>query len=122
MSAESKEFVVRRPRHDAVQDRSCHVWVERIARDPKVEQDAALVDVSRLGLQVKLTESLEPDEPLVVHIQHSQVKLDVALAGRVRWQRQCHDGYWTVGFVFDQAIEYEVMGELFLCAVLSMQA
>jgi hypothetical protein len=122
MSSESSEFIIRRPRHDAVQDSLCHVWVERIARDPKARQDVALVDVSRLGLQVKLTDSLEPDEPLVVHIQHSQAKLDVALAGRVRWQRQCHDGHWAVGCVFDQAIDYEVMGELFLCGILSMQA
>lgn len=122
MPTESNPFSVRRPRHEALQDSACAVWVERIGRDPGAKHEATLVDVSRLGLQVSLAAPLEADEPLAIHIRHSQAGLSVALAARARWQRQTPDGRWAVGCVFDRAIDPVVLGELFLCGVLSTQA
>ena len=122
MSTDFKEFVVRRPRHEAITSTSCHVWLELISREPCAQRNAELVDLSRQGLQLKLDAPLEPEESVVVRIQHIATRLDLKFAGRIRWQRACEDGSWAIGCVFDEPLGYEALGELFLSGILSMDA
>jgi hypothetical protein len=120
MSTDSKEFVVRRPRHEATASTSCHVWLELISREPCTQRNAELVDLSRQGLQLKLDAPLDPEESVVVRIQHTANRLDLKLTGHTRWQRACEDGRWAVGCLFDEPLGYEILGELFLSGILSM--
>jgi hypothetical protein len=122
MSADPREFVVRRPRHEAIALDTCRVWLELDSRQPPAERAATLIDVSRHGLQVTLAGPVDLEEHVVVHIEEAQARLDVALAGYVRWQRPCEAQGWTVGCVFDEALRYEVMGELFLAGILNMHS
>ena len=47
--------------------------------------------------------------------------VDVTLPGTVRWLRACGPEQWTTGCLFDQAVSYELMGELFLSGILEMR-
>ena len=93
---------------------SCRVWLELTSRQPTAGREAELVDMSRHGLQVRLTGPLEVSEPVVVRIQDSGATMDVALQAKVRWQRPHGQNRWAVGCAFDEAVNYEVLGELFL--------
>lgn len=82
--------------------------------------EVKLVDFSRHGVQLRMTSPLEPETSLIVHIQDASADLDIVLPGRIRWQRGFKDGYWHAGCIFDEAVGYETMGELFLHGVLDM--
>jgi hypothetical protein len=112
--------VGRAPRHDVRPRVPCEVRAELSSRDPIIDRPAQLVNLSRQGLQIAVGEPLASDEVVTVRIREVQGRLDVALRGRVRWQRSLGSQTWGIGCELEEPLSYEALGELFLSGVLDM--
>jgi hypothetical protein len=98
----------------------CRIWIELVGREPAAVFEAKLIDLSRHGMQVQLAAPVVTGERVVLRIHDASDGLDVALAGLVRWQRAAGTGAWNAGSIFDDMVDYEVLGELFLRGILDM--
>lgn len=108
----------RAPRHEVRPRVPCEVRAELSSRHPVVDRPAQLVNLSRNGLQIALSEPLARDEIVTVRIRDAEGRLDVALRGRVRWQRSRGPQSWGIGCELEQPLSYETLGELFLSGIL----
>lgn len=119
MVYDPRQFVVRRPRHTAVDDSESRIWLETVADTPEVRHDLQLVDFSRKGAKLTLNLPVAPDSDVILHIEATSQGVDLQLPGKVRWQRIEGPGSWVLGCMFEQEVPYEVIGEMFLSGVLS---
>ena len=118
MSSENWRQLPRRPRYETSGTQKLVVEVERYPdRQPSVVQ-VELQDLSRNGFQVRLPVPLVADECICLLLRIEGSGLTLTLPGTVRWQR-AEDDAWLVGCLFDQPLEWESLGELFLSEVLS---
>ncbi|MFV1965571.1 MAG: PilZ domain-containing protein [Pirellulaceae bacterium] len=120
MAADPRQFVVRRPRHEAVRNDACRAWLEFPHQDLPPVREVELVDLSRHGTQLRYARPIEPGASLCIRIHCDEENLDVALQGTVCWQRTFGPARWAAGFVFAEELSYELMGELFLSGILDM--
>jgi hypothetical protein len=111
------EFVVRRPRHEAISDSGCLVTVEWIGGSHVVS--AELGDVSRQGLKLIVDGQFPEGVQIRLHLEQPSTHFHVTLPGTVRWSHLQDDGRWAAGCLFDQELSWELMGELFLNGILS---
>jgi hypothetical protein len=114
---DDKDFVSRRPRHEAQVDVKCRLllWLEN-------EGDvwcAQLADLSRQGLRAITHREMPATETVRIQAELTDTLVQLAAAAKVRWVKLQEDGQWTCGLQFEQELSYEVMGELFLSGALS---
>ena len=119
--SDPKYFVVRRPRHSAINCSPSQVWLERSSAQTDQQRDAQLVDFSRKGAKFELSAPLRPEESFRARIKQDANSVDITLPAVVRWQRADADGKWTMGCLFEHQGPYVVVGELFLCGLLSTE-
>jgi hypothetical protein len=120
MSEHSKQQMLRRPRHEALDIEGCRIWLELAGREPVASYEVRLVDLSRHGMQVRIAAPVATGEDVILHICDTNDRLDLALPGTARWQRASGEGVYSVGCLFDELVDYEVLGELFLRGILDM--
>jgi hypothetical protein len=82
--------------------------------------DAELSDVSRFGLKLILDKEMPPDARLRLSLKQTANQFHVILPVTVRWSRLEDDGRWGIGCIFDREMSWELMGELFLNGILSI--
>ena len=119
MAYDPRQFVVRQPRHSAVDESAGVLWLEVISEPAGERRDVVLVDFSRKGAKLELSLPVAPNSAVLLHIENESQGLAISLAGHVRWQRVERVGCWALGCMFDEEVPYETIGELFLSGVLS---
>jgi hypothetical protein len=113
-------FIVRRPRHEVLDQADCRITVEWIASSRCLA--AELADVSRQGLKLILDTRMPEDARMRLCLEQPTNRFSVTLPLTVRWSRLEDDGRWGVGCVFDRELSWELMGELFLNGILSAKS
>ena len=81
--------------------------------------DANLVNLSAMGIRFQAAMPLEVGEPVTIRLSGEASQPLVTCSGTVRWVRPDDHGGWLAGCLFDQRVEWEVLGELFLAGVLT---
>lgn len=112
------QFVIRRPRHSAMDGTVGRVWLEVDSADVP-PQNVRLHDFSRKGAKIELEAPIPPKASLRLCVLDESLGLDVQIPGRVCWIRTEGVGCWMLGCSFEESVPYEVIGELFLSGVLS---
>ena len=116
MSQSDSKFAPRMPRHDAVDSRPPPVEVRCVYRGRS--HLAQLLNFSRSGLQLRVPLELSVDQKITLKITDSE-ELDLSLSATVRWCSGQEPAAWNIGCQFDDAVDWESLGELFLRGVLS---
>jgi hypothetical protein len=111
-------FIVRRPRHEVVDKAECQITIEWVGSSEPLE--AELSDVSRFGLKLILDTEMPQDARLQLSLEHTANDFHVVLPVTVRWSHLEDGGRWGVGCIFDREMSWELMGELFLNGILSI--
>lgn len=111
-------FIVRRPRHEVTDDSNCRITVEWSANSQRFA--AELADVSRNGLKLLLDCEIPHDTRLQLCLEQLANRFSVTLPVTVRWSHLEDDGRWGIGCIFDHELTWELMGELFLNGILSV--
>lgn len=118
MAIDFQQQTVRLPRHPTLDQNEYSLLVECDADNKPQQFSAQLIDLSRNGAQLCCERQLEHGEPISLRLQIESSDLDVTLRGKVRWQHKEEDAY-SIGCQFDDEIDWETLGELFLSGVLS---
>ena len=116
---QEQRFVARRPRHEVQPDARC--YVQLIAENEEY-YEGQLVDLSRHGLKLITDGEIPVDGMVRVQAELPIGAVQVSPAATIRWSRLEDDGRWAAGLVFEQELSWEVMGEMFLNGILSVQA
>ena len=117
---EDQGFVTRRPRHEVQPNAQCGISL--ILPETGQICDAQLSDLSRHGMKVICGGELPTESTVVVQADLPTGRIQVAPSATIRWSRLQDDGQWTAGLIFHRELSWEVMGEMFLSGVLSVQA
>jgi len=73
-----------------------------------------MVDLSRHGVRLQVTVPLTTEDPITVRLREESSGIDLTLPATVQWQNPEGDRKWSLGCLFDQPMEWETLGELFL--------
>ncbi|MFH1922964.1 MAG: PilZ domain-containing protein [Planctomycetota bacterium] len=119
MADDPREYVARRPRHQAVGSAAPRLEVERCPGGVPESVEAELLDLSRSGVRFRTAAPLSPGESILVRLAHDDSELLLVRSGAVQWIRGDQEGVYSVGCHFDQPVEWETLGELFLNGILS---
>ncbi len=111
-------FVPRNPRHKVAEDPAARVELRRSAANLPALPEVAVVDFSRSGFRLSVTEPLAARESVTLRLVDERSGMDLTLPGIVRWQRREADGTWSVGCHCDRELDWETLGELFLGGIL----
>lgn len=114
-------FVARRPRHEATVAKAVRVQLERGNHALPATVSAELVDLSRQGARLRAEIALAEDEAVAIRLRAAATGLDLTLPGAVRWRAQEAGGQWSYGCQFKEEVPLEMLGELFLCGILSVR-
>ena len=119
MSNESHFYVARLPRHEVTSAERARLRVRRIPDSAGEPVTAVLVDFSRQGLRLRSVERFAIGERLAIQVSAGE---DFTWPNEVtiRWRREEQAPESIYGGVFDEPVEWEVLGELLLRGVLSM--
>lgn len=112
--------IVRQPRHLATGESQLQCEVLRRDGKPWCTTRPELLDFSRGGCCIAWRVPLEKLETVVVRLCDEVSGLAFELPATVRWVRSEDEGY-IAGCQFDQEVDYEVLGELFLAGFLSTE-
>ena len=93
------------------------VSLERAAEGEPRTISAELIDCSRREIELLVRDDLEAEESVVIRVHDEQSGLRLDVTGVIGWRRNAPDG-WTVGARFSQELDWESLGELFLCGIL----
>jgi len=122
MNMRDWSFVGRPPRHQTDRAEAIEVELRRSeGAVPKVVV-AELLDFSRQGARLRTEDLLDDDEPLIICLRTAESGLDLTLPGAVRWRAQEASGRWSYGCEFTEEVPLEMLGELFLCGILSVRS
>ena len=99
------------------------VSIEIIVGDQSSNADAPaeVVDFSRGGFRLRWGAALQKGEPLEFRCTDHSSELSLALPGTVRWCRELADKRFEAGVQFEQEIDYEHLGQLFIAGFLSAE-
>jgi len=113
--------IVRHPRH-LVNDID-HVLIEMECARPSAGHVSYpdVIDFSRGGCRLRGDFSVEKHDALVVRITDTSNGLSLELPASVRWSRSAEGGAREAGCQFEEVIDYELLGELFLAGFLSTE-
>ena len=112
-------FISRRPRHQAAGSPAVRVRVERADGEEPVSIEAELLDLSRSGVRLRVAADLKIQEPITVQLYDESSGLRLTRRAKVRWRRPEQGEITSVGCLFEEQVEWEMLGELFLNEVLS---
>lgn len=112
----------RTPRHGTAADGGHPVRIQRTASEPPVLVDAALINFSRSGYQVRTATPLVPGDAVVLRLTAPESGFQTALPGVVRWQQPETGPCWLVGCQCEDEVAWETLGELFLHGILAADA
>jgi hypothetical protein len=94
------------------------IQVDRVNSIGAVGIPALLLDCSRVEVQLGVTEEFATGERIVVRLHDETSRLQLDVSGTVQYQRQGSDDLWHIGCRFTQELDWETLGELFLCGIL----
>jgi len=80
--------------------------------------NAQLIDCSREAIQLLLAVPLERGERIRVRLRDESSGMQLDVAGAVSAQRDELPSGWSATCRFDQELDWETLGELFLCGIL----
>jgi hypothetical protein len=80
--------------------------------------NAQLIDCSRDEIQVLVSHSLDRGERVRVRLRDESSGLQLDVVGNVSAQREAPPSGWSVTCRFDHELDWETLGELFLCGIL----
>jgi hypothetical protein len=120
MTLDFAAFEARQPRHETTNPTRLKVEIRRESALPSEPLQAQLVDLSRQGLQLRIPTALDLHENVSIRIRDEHAGFSISLSGVVRWQKPADDGHYLVGGRFEQELDWETMGELFLNDILAM--
>jgi len=115
----STHSVTRNPRYRIVDPTNTWVNVERTTNRVPPALPALLVDFSRQGARLRAAVPLEAGEPVTLSFSPARGALDLVLHATVQWQRPAGNDTTAVGCRFVREVDWEAMGELFLCGILA---
>ena len=113
--------IVRHPRHLVQGSDHLVIEVERAQPLADAAEQPDVMDFSRGGCRLRWSSQLNKNEPIVLRISDTSSGLALELPGTVRWSRDLEDGRTEAGCQFDQEVDYEYLGELFIAGFLSME-
>ena len=108
----------RKPRHCVADKAEAHIQLITETESDDVVIPAELIDVSRNGVQLRVAQALHESQPVMVCIRQPGSDLDFHLPSSIIWQRTDEDDRWLVGCQFQQQLNWEDYGELFLHGIL----
>jgi len=121
MSRDVSSQIVRDPRHRAKD--ITKAWAEVLRRGGRLPKrlPAMLIDLSRKGIQLRVAMLLERGERITVRLLHLPLEEEYALDATVQWMRLADGNTYAVGCQFDDEIDFEILGELFLDGLLDTE-
>ena len=93
----------------------------RVDREPPHEPalvSAQLLDCNRAQIQLLVAFPLQSNERVRVRVRDESSGLQLDVAGAVVAQHDYEPGSWFVTCRFDHELDWETLGELFLCGIL----
>ncbi len=115
----------RKPRHDAAETVDLPIQVERTSKKKSQSVvEGTLVNISRDGIGLRTAGPLTLQEAVTVrcHIEEpdrEKPNRDFVLPCIVQWQRREKPRQWLIGCRSTDDVDWETLGELFLCGALS---
>ncbi len=116
MNVNRIQLVPRKPRHEI--SSKCEFHVEMDSSQGLDAVDCALIDLSRNGFKAWTATPLEEGAPVRVCLRLEQIGFDSPLAAIVRWTDAMPNGDAVSGFLFQEPVPLEVIGELILLGVI----
>ena len=113
--------VVRHPRHPVDNAGGVRIELQRAQKSSGEGDAPQVVDFSRGGCRVQWESQLSKDEPVVLTITDVANGLALELPATVRWSKPLEDSRHESGVQFDNLVDYEHLGELFLAGFLSAE-
>jgi hypothetical protein len=111
--------VARQPRHAASGEAAPRVRIQRPQADEGTSCDASLLNFSRGGCRVRCRENFREGEAVLVRLGDPARGLELSLPGTIRWCRDEDEKGFAAGCQFDDEVNYEQLGELFLAGFLA---
>lgn len=108
----------RSPRHQATGTAELRVEVQRSGRQASSPVEAELLDISRSGIRFRVPLALTVEESITVRLHTEDLAVDLTLPCTVQWRRPEDDGVWSIGCESASQVDWETLGELFLCGAL----
>ena len=96
------------------------VRVDLQSDGPDASTTARLLDCSRTDAQLIVAHRVSLGERILVRLRDDESGLQLDVAGTVAWQEQENEFSWRIGCRFTQELDWESLGELFLCGILEM--
>jgi Tfp pilus assembly protein PilZ len=115
------EYILRDPRYVIAEGQQTFVELRRDDDPAAPPISSLLVDMSRKGMQILADVSLEIGEKITVFLREPSAELEVQLSGKVQWQRGTDDQQFVIGCQFDEDVNWETLGELFLSGILDQK-
>ena len=113
--------IVRHPRHVANEEGGLTVCLARSLGYMPDDAPPTILDFSRGGCQLLSPVELREEEAVSIKLLDPASGLSLELPAVVRWSRPRADGLYACGCQFDQQVEFELLGELFLSGFLSTE-
>ena len=113
--------IVRHPRHPVQESGTIAITIQRAKPTPNAVGVPEILDFSRGGCRLRWSERLQKSEPITFCIADTANGMTLELPATVRWCREVDGEQFESGCQFDQEIDYEQLGELFLAGFLSTE-
>ena len=113
--------IVRHPRHPVQESGAIAITVEAPNSGSEATDAPEIVDLSRGGCRLRWNQPLEKNGPITLCIADTGNGLKLQMPATVRWCRKIDGQQFESGCQFDQEIDYEQLGELFLAGFLSTE-
>lgn len=115
ISKQHWDFIARKPRHEAGDTSGFELTF--LVDDRQIS--AELMDCSRNGMRVVTSGSMPNGTELIVVAKAELGAIDWSIPAFVRWSHPAANG-WECGVRFVNELEWERLGELLLCGILSI--
>jgi hypothetical protein len=102
----------------AQQRHGLSLLVDREADREPALLSAQLLDCSRVEIRLLVATPLQPQERIRVRLRDESSGLQLDVAGAIAAQRKEPPDGWSVTCRFDHELDWETLGELFLCGIL----
>ncbi|NIL96313.1 MAG: hypothetical protein GTO26_02960 [Planctomycetales bacterium] len=121
MSRDITDYFLRDPRYLIEDGQQTLVETGRDGDAGESVWPSLLVDFSRKGMQILSPRPLQIGEKISGVLRATDGQLEVKLYGTVQWQRGAEGQQFAIGCQFDEEVDWEVMGELFLSGILDQK-
>lgn len=116
MNVNRTQLVPRKPRHEI--SSKCEFHVELDSPRGLDAVDCSLIDLSRNGFKAWTASPLDEGVRVRVRLRLEQIGFDTPLGAIVRWTDAMPGGDAVSGFLFEDQVPLEVIGELILLGVI----